>query len=133
MDHRRGQWLFGLAVGLIVAFGAYRWVTDPAPREERQRQEVVVRTARTHLGESLGVESLELVDPLAPQRKVGKVYVYRAGHGWEVSGYYRRGEDDDWHPYLMNLNATLEMTHLRIKDKALAALADRDDRIDVRP
>ena len=116
MDHRKGQWIFGLTVGLVVALAAYRWITDPAPREERLRQEQAVQAARTHLDESLGLVSPELVDPLAPQRKVGKVYVYRAGEGWEVSGYYRRGEEDEWHPYLMSLDAALEMTHLVVRD-----------------
>ena len=76
--------------------------------------------ARESLVETTGISAPEIVDPLATDRKVGKVYVYRAGDGWEVSGYYRRDEDDEWHPFLMSLDATPAMTHLKVQDEALA-------------
>ena len=49
--------------------------------------------------------------------------VYRAGDGWEVSGYYRRDEDDQWHAFLMSLDGTPAMTHLKVQDPALAGVA----------
>ena len=133
MNHRIGQWIFGLGVGLLVAVLAYRWVTDPLPRAERQLEESVVAAARTQLETTLSISKLDLVDPLAPDRKVGKAYVYRAGEGWEVSGYYRRGEDDPWHPFLITLDASHVMTHLRIKDQAFIDRATINPAIEVIP
>jgi len=133
MNHRIGQWIFGLGVGLLVAVLAFRWATDPLPRAERQLEESVVAAARTQLETTLSISKLDLVDPLAPDRKVGKAYVYRAGEGWEVSGYYRRGEDDPWHPFLITLDASRVMTHLRIKDPAFIDWATVNPAIEVIP
>lgn len=133
MNHKVGQWVFALAVGLLVAFAAYRWIIDPAPRAERELQERVVLAARNELRTTLGLERPELVDPLAPNRKVGKAYVYRASEGWEVSGYYRRDEDDEWHAYLMALNSTLLMTHLKVKDAQFLAAAKTNARFEAVP
>ena len=101
MNHRIGRAVFATVVGLAVAVWSYNWITDPSGREERAEQEQTVLKARELLADITGIENIEIVDPLAPQRKVGKVYVYRSESGWEVSGYYRRGEGDLWHPYLM--------------------------------
>lgn len=123
MNHRIGRWVFALGIGLVVAFASYRWITNPAPRNERQLQEAVVEHARTALQRSIG-QSIEFVDPLAPDRKVGKSYVYRAGQGWEVSGYYRRDDQDRWRPYLMALDAEINMIHLRVQDPDMADSAN---------
>ena len=120
MNHRIARLVFAFGVGLLVAFLSYRWITNPAPRLERQQQEAVVLLARSSLADVTGIAAPEIVDPLAPDRKVGKVYVYRAGDGWEVSGYYRRSDDDQWRPFLMSLDATPKMTHLKVQDPALA-------------
>ena len=122
MNHQVGRWVFALGVGILVAFLSYRWMTNPAPRMERLLQEAVVLSAREYLVETTGIAAPEIVDPLSPDRKVGKVYVYRSDVGWEVSGYYRRDEDDKWHPFLMALDVTPAMTHLRVKDAALAGI-----------
>lgn len=119
MNHRIGRLVFAFGVGLLVAFLSYKWITNPEPRLERQQQEAVVLQARESLAVTTGIAAPEIVDPLATDRKVGKVYVYRAGDGWEVSGYYRRDEDDEWHPFLMSLDATPAMTHLKVQDEAL--------------
>lgn len=130
MNHKVGQWIFALAIGLLLALAAYRWSMDPAPRAERDLQERVVLAARHELRLTLGLQRPELVDPLAPNRRVGKVYVYRANEGWEVSGYYRRNENDVWHAYLMTLNAMLALTHLKVKDAAFEAAAETDARLE---
>ena len=120
MNHRIARLAFAFGVGSIVAVMAFKWITNPAPRAERQLEETVVVASRQHLEATLASAGVELVDPLSPDRKVGKTYIYRAGDGWEVSGYYRRGEDDPWHPFLMKLDTSHGMTHLRIKDPAFA-------------
>lgn len=119
MNHRIGRLVFGFSVGLLFAFLAYRWVADIAPRAERAEQERVVLASRAVLQSTLDIGALELVDPLSPDRVVGKAYVYPSGTGWEVSGFYRRNAQDFWHPYLLTLDASLGLLHLKISDTAL--------------
>ena len=119
MNHRVGRLVFGFGAGFLVAFLAFRWASDPAPRLERQLQESVVASSRFLLQRSLDIGELELVDPVSPHRKVGKTYVYRANDGWEVSGIYRRAESDLWHPYLVTLDSKQELLHLKVSDTAL--------------
>ncbi len=132
-NHRIGGLVFAFGVGLLVAFLSYQWITNPAPRVERQQQEAAVLAAREQLQGVVNAGEIEVVDPLAPDRKVGKVYVYRAGDGWEVSGFYRRNEDDRWHPFLMSLNSNDGMTYLKVRDPALAAAAGDNDKLEVLP
>jgi hypothetical protein len=133
MNHRIARLAFGLGVGLIVAFMAFKWITNPEPRAERQLEEAAVAVSRQHLEATLTNESIELVDPLSPNRKVGKTYVYRAGDGWEVSGYYRRDENDRWHPYLMSLDASQAMTHLKVQDSMLRESAEQNELLEILP
>lgn len=119
MDHRIGRTLFALVVGLGVAVYAYNWITDPAPRERRAAEEAVVQASRELLHDAVGATVLEIVDPLSPDRKVGKVYIYPEEPGWAVSGHYRRDEKDTWHAYLMHLTTDLELHALKSEDGAL--------------
>ena len=112
-----------MGVGVLVAVLSYFWITDPTPRMERVLQDAAVSSARAHLKYHVD-PYLEFVDPGSPDRTVGKSYVFRAGDGWEVSGYYRRDENDSWHPFLMTLDAENAMTHLRVEDPALAGNSD---------
>jgi hypothetical protein len=119
MNHRVGQSVFAVVVGLAVAVIAYQWITNPAPRQQRQMEEHTVLASRELLLAAVGVESLEIVDPLAPDRKIGKVYIYAEDPGWAVSGYYRRDENDRWHPYLLNMTSDLELHAFKAEDAAL--------------
>lgn len=135
MNHRIGSVVFGVGVGLLVAWWSYAWLTDTSRLEERQAQETAVRAARAMLTERLQLAGLEIVDPLAPERRVGKTYIYPQDDGWEISGYYRRNADDRWHAYLLRLNGSGELAMLRASDDdpALAALADADDLLEIAP
>ena len=115
MNHRIGRSLFALAVGLIVAALAYKWITDPLPRAQREAEERAVLAARDVLAERVGA-GLEIVDPLSPNRKVGKVYVYAEGPGWAVSGFYRRDDADPWHPYLVYLDQGFSLHSFKAED-----------------
>ncbi|MGI9238892.1 MAG: hypothetical protein ACR2QZ_15945 [Woeseiaceae bacterium] len=86
---------------------------------ERALEEQVVRESRLLIRSVVGTKAPEIVDPLSPNRRVGKVYVYAEGPGWAVSGYYRRNDDDSWHPYLLTLTSEFELAHLKVKDAAL--------------
>ena len=117
ISHRILRPVVALAVGFAVAFYAYDRVTDPRPRQERAREEAVVHASRDILHAYVETPAeLRIVDPLAPDRKVGKVYIYPAGSGWEVSGHYKRDEKDRWHPYLMRLDEGLGLVELSLRD-----------------
>ena len=133
MNHRIGRAVFALAAGAVVAIFAYRWITDPHPRIEREREMAAVEAARTVLVTTVAAGDLEIVDPLSPDRGVGKAYVYRDGTGWQVSGYYRRGAGDLWHPFLASLGTDLELTHLKLSDRALLERAGESPRLTVLP
>lgn len=132
--HRTGSVVFGVIVGLVVATGSYLWVTDPEKRAERAEQERIVLHSRSLLAAKLGIDDPEIVDPLAPQRSVGKVYIYPGRDGsWEISGYYRRDADDRWHPYLMTLAADESLRLLKVQDTdaEIAARTVRDPALEV--
>lgn len=119
MNHRIGRRLFALGVGLAVAILAFQWITDPVPRARRDAEEKAVQTARVLLRDAVGDHDIEIVDPLAPNRKVGKVYIYAEEPGWAISGHYRREENDRWHAYLIHLTDNLELHAVKAEDEAL--------------
>jgi len=131
MNHRVGRSLFALVVGLGVAFYSYQWITNPAPRAERALQESAVMASRSLLADKTGVGILEFVDPVAPDRKVGKVYVYREAPGWAVSGYYRRSAEDSWHPYLISMSEDLKLSRLKVQDTELIDKAASDPTLEI--
>jgi hypothetical protein len=135
MDHRTGRAVFALLTGLLVAYLSYQWITNPAGREERALQVAVIESSRELISALVGVEALEIVDPLSPNRKVGKVYVYPEGDSWAVSGFYRRGEKDRWHPYLMTLEADHSLAFLKLKDRnpQLLERAESDSLLEISP
>ena len=133
MSHQIGRIIFALGVSAMIAFLAYGWIADSAGRAERVAEESAVLAARAILIDRLAIEELQIVDPLAPQRKVGKVYVYREPPGWAVSGYYRRGEQDRWHPYLLTLLEDHSLQRLKVKDRELLQRAATDLRLEVVP
>lgn len=133
MNHRVGRILFAIAVGLIVATWSYRWITNPEGRELRAQQVNVVEASRVQLRSIVDSESLQIVDTLAPNRVVGKGYVFPEGEGWVVSGYYRRDDADTWHPFLMTLGSDLSLASLKLKDDdpGLARRAEAEQALEI--
>ncbi len=133
INHRVGSIVFGVIVGLAAAAWSYHWITDPQKLAARQAEERAVLRARDLLAERLSIDNLQVVDPLATNRKVGKVYIYPSEDGWDISGYYRRNDDDSWHAYLMAVTSGLQLESLKVDDDdpALAALASSDPAVDV--
>ena len=134
--HRIFRLVFAFAVGIALAVYAYRWASDPAPAMQKAREEAVVLAAREILTSYVvpGGE-IEIVDPLAKNRAVGKVFVFPADDGWEVSGHYRRDEQDRWHPFLMRLDNDAVLLSLAVSDadERLIGLAARDPRLSATP
>jgi len=115
--HRYMQWVVAIAVGLVLSFVVFERATDPEPTRQKAVEEAVVFEARMLLvSYVLPGRELQVVDPLAPDSKVGKSYIWPDGTGWEVSGYYRRDLKDPWHPYLMTLDASSGLVSLAVKD-----------------
>jgi hypothetical protein len=104
-------------VGFALAAYSFLRISDPEPRMQRAREEAVVLAGREILQSFIAIGTVgDIVDPLAPNRKVGKVYVYPTEAGWQVSGYYRRNRDDRWHPYLLDLDADVRLVSLSVRD-----------------
>lgn len=121
---------FGLAVSLIV----YDRATDVERGQRRAREEAAVYAARELLVRHVGQGAkLRIVDPLAPHRAIGKSYVYPAGGGYQVSGFYRREESDRWHPFLLTLAEDLSLSALSVRDddEALRQRTAADPRLQV--
>jgi len=135
MDHRISRTVFALSTGVLVAYLSYWWISDPARREERLRQVMVVESSRELILALVDAGALEIVDPLSPRRKIGKVYVYPEGDTWAVSGFYRRSKHDRWHPYLMTLWEDFSLKSLKLQDNTpqLLERADSDPLLEVSP
>lgn len=131
--HRIARLVIAFGGGLAFAFYAWHLVTDTERTAERERQEAIVASSRAILRSYVDAPGLEIVDPLDPNSKIGKSYVYPAEGGWEVSGYYRRGPDDIWHPWLMQLDDSAALVELSIRDDddALRRSADTDPKLKV--
>lgn len=133
INHRVGSVVFGVIVGIVAAAWSYQWITDPVKVAARQAEEHAVIRARELLAERLSIADLQVVDPLATDRKVGKVYIYPTDDGWDISGYYRRDDNDSWHAYLMSVSSSLQLKSLKVDDDdpALAALAESDPDVEM--
>lgn len=115
--HRVARLFVAFAIGIAVAIYAYDRVTDPEPARQRAQEEAAVLASRALLAEYLAVDSgLQIVDPLAPDRVVGKVYVYPTDQGFDVSGHYRRSDTARWHPFLMRLDRNAALLDLSVAD-----------------
>ena len=135
MNHRVGSIVFGVVVGIALATWSYQWITDTEKRAVREQQENLVLSSRDWISDALALNALEFVDPMAPQRKVGKVYIYPMDSGWEISGYYRRDDSDEWHPYLLTIDASGEPVHLKVQDgdSDIVALGNSNQSLEVLP
>ncbi len=132
--HRIIRPVVAFSVGIVLALYAFERISDPEPARQRTREEAVVISAREILKSYVPADGeIEIVDPLAPNRVAGKVYIYPTDNGWEVSGYYRRNESDRWHPFLMSLNANIDLVSLSVRDadENLGAAADDDPKLSV--
>ena len=127
--HRIIRPVVAFSVGIVLALYAFERISDPEPARQRAREEAVVISAREILKSYVPVDGeIEIADPLAPNRVAGKVYIYPTDNGWEVSGHYRRNESERWHPFLMSLNANIDLLSLSVRDndEKMAVAADND-------
>ena len=117
INHKVVRSLVALAIGLVLALYTYQCATDPEPGLQRVREEGIVMVARDILQSYVSPgNAIGIVDAVSPASQVGKVYIYPTDEGWELSGHYRRDENDRWHPYLMALNGEAELVSLAVQD-----------------
>lgn len=117
INHRILRWVVALAVGFAIMTFAFLRISDPEPRMQRAREEAAVLAGREILQEYIAIgPNGDVVDPLAPRRSVGRVYVYPTDSGWQVSGYYRRDRTDAWHPFLLELDSAGRLVSLSVRD-----------------
>ena len=139
VNHKVIRMIFALSIGVFLALFSYQRFTEQEPGLERSLEEAAVLAGREILREFVAVEDeIEIIDPLAPSRVIGKVYIYPADSGWELSGFYRRNRgdrNDRWHPYLMSLDTGLRLITLSVKDTdaQLIVTAASDPRFSVDP
>lgn len=143
VNHKVMRLVVALSIGVFLALFSYQKITDQEPGSARAEEEATVLAARAILREFVAVqEEIEIIDPLAPSRVIGKVYIYPMDSGWELSGFYRRKgarigteRDGRWHPYLMSLDADLALLSLSVKDTdaQLGVAAAGDPRFSVDP
>ncbi len=117
MRHEYSKWIFALAVGVGLSIWAYRVATNPEPARRKALEISVAQQARDIVSTYVDAATdLQYVDPLQPNHKIGDSYILPADQGWQVSGYYRRQDDDQWHPFLVDLTSESELTLLSVKD-----------------
>jgi len=123
INHRLSGLVFAFAVGLSVAYCSYQWISNPDRGARRAVEEGIVRESRRILHSYLaGESSIEISDALHRVKSAGKVYIYPAADGWELSGQYRRGGERAWHAYLMFLDRDGKLVTLSVEDSAPALL-----------
>ena len=147
VNHKVMRMVVAISVGVFLALFSYQKITDQEPGSARAKEEAAVLAARVILREFVAVQAeIEIIDPLAQSRVIGKVYIYPAESGWELSGFYRRfgsrsgarvgaERGDRWHPYLMSLDADLALLSLSVKDtdSQLNVAAASDPRFSIDP
>ena len=117
INHKVVRPLVAVTVGLVLALYSYQRIIDPEPGLQRAREEVIVMVARDILQSYVSPgNAIEIVDAVSPASKVGKSYIYPTDDDWELSGHYRRDENDRWHPYLMVLNGDAGLKSLAVQD-----------------
>jgi hypothetical protein len=129
INHKVIRPIFALSVGLVLSFYVYQCVSDRQPTLQRTKEESVVMLSRDILQNYVSPRNdIEIVDPVSSNRSVGKAYIYPINDGWEISGHYRRDQNDRWHPYLMILNGDAELISLTVQDTndSLIGISARD-------
>jgi hypothetical protein len=111
-----GQIIFALIVGLFAASVVYFSSISPNISIQREKEEAVIKQSEKIFMTILQMpSSTEMVHPLNPDRDVGKSYIYPLDGDWQISGFYRRNQNDEWRGWLINLDKSLNLIELRVQ------------------
>lgn len=117
VNHKIFRLVFAFGIGLLVAFGSYRWITNADRGTQKIVEESVVLESRQILRSYFpDTPVLHLSDPLDRVREAGKVYIFPTDGGWEISGHYQRDGEKRWHAFLMTLDASASLVTLSVED-----------------
>ena len=111
------QVIFALITGFGLSWLVYQSSVQLPYEVQRQTEEEIINKANVLLIKSLNLPlGLEVIDPIKPDKDVGKTYISPNEREWQVSGYYRRNELDEWHPWLINLDENHKLIRLSVQD-----------------
>jgi len=111
-----GQIIFALTVGFLAATSVYFSSTSPDITIQREREEAVIQQSEKLFITILQMpNTTQIIHPLNPDRDVGKSYVYPLDGGWQISGFYRRNQNEEWRAWLINLDKSLKLIDLRVQ------------------
>ena len=111
-----GQIIFALTVGFLAATSVYFSSTSPDITIVREREEAVIQQSEKLFITILQMpNTTQIIHPLNPDRDVGKSYVYPLDGGWQISGFYRRNQNEEWRAWLINLDKSLKLIDLRVQ------------------
>ena len=111
-----GQIIFALTVGFLAATSVYFSSTSPDITIQRESEEAVIKQSEKLFMTILKMpNTTQIIHPLNPDRDVGKSYIYPLDGDWQISGFYRRNQNEEWRAWLINLDNSLKLIDLRVQ------------------
>ena len=111
-----GQIIFALTVGFLAATSVYFSSTSPDITIQRESEEAVIKQSEKLFMTTLQMpNTTQIIHPLNPNRDVGKSYIYPLDGDWQISGFYRRNQNEEWRAWLINLDNSLKLIDLRVQ------------------
>ena len=111
-----GQIIFALTVGFLAATSVYFSSTSPDITIQRESEEAVIKQSEKLFMTILQMpNTTQIIHPLNPNRDVGKSYIYPLDGDWQISGFYRRNQNEEWRAWLINLDNSLKLIDLRVQ------------------
>ena len=111
-----GQIIFALTVGFLAATSVYFSSTSPDITIQRESEEAVIKQSEKLFMTILQMpNTTQIIHPLNPDRDVGKSYIYPLDGDWQISGFYRRNQNEEWRAWLINLDNSLNLIDLRVQ------------------
>ena len=111
-----GQIIFALTVGFLAATSVYFSSTSPDITIQRESEEAVIKQSEKLFMTILKMpNTTQIIHPLNPNRDVGKSYIYPLDGDWQISGFYRRNQNEEWRAWLISLDKSLKLIDLRVQ------------------
>ena len=111
-----GQIIFALTVGFLAATSVYFSSTSPDITIQRESEEAVIKQSEKLFMTILQMpNTTQIIHPLNPDRDVGKSYIYPLDGDWQISGFYRRNQNEEWRAWLISLDKSLKLIDLRVQ------------------
>ena len=120
MKHKFLKIIIFLILFIAALIYTYKNVYEPISVNQRGDEIQIIHITRSIIKSYIDISpDIEIIDPLNPNRKIGKSYIFPSDNGWEISGYYKKTDYDNWHPWLISLNSVNELVSITVKDDNL--------------